>query len=466
MFAPGDTIVAIATPAGHGGIGVVRISGAQAPRVAQAILDVRCPLDPRRATFARVRGGPIDRPGSAVDEVVVTWFSAPSSYTGEHVIEISAHGSPVVLRAIVARAMDAGARMARPGEFTLRAFLNGKRDLVQAEAVADLIAAATPLQARVAFDQLEGTLTRRIAAIDATLFDLIVRLEASLDFPDEGYHFVEPGEVVARIDTTVEQIDTLLADAVRGRMIREGVSVVVVGRTNVGKSSLFNALAGTDRAIVTDVAGTTRDLVTEHVDIEGLEVTLVDTAGARQTADVVEREGVLRGEQARRVANLLLLVLDQSEPLTAEDEVVLRDTACLPRLIVANKCDQPGWLGPSDRFVTATADPNGSSVPVNRVSAATGEGIPVLRHLIATALTGTESLRDTAAVSNARHVELLREARDYLACAQAAASAAATPEELLLLDLQSARKCFDEIVGTRTTDDVLERVFERFCIGK
>src|SRR5918995_3316464 len=282
MFSTEDTIVAIATPAGTGGIGVVRISGASAVEVANGLLRLDAPLQPRHATFARTHG----------DQVVATYFPAPHSYTGEHVVEISAHGSPVVLRQLVEQAMRSGARLAEPGEFTLRAFLNSRIDLVQAEAVADLIDAVTPLQARVAFDQLEGTLTERIGEIDGELFDLIARLEASLDFPDEGYHFIEPSEAGRRITFLVARFDDLLAGARAGRLIREGATVVVAGRPNVGKSSLFNLLAGADRAIVTPVAGTTRDLITERVDIEGLAVTLVDTAGWHETLDIIEREGV------------------------------------------------------------------------------------------------------------------------------------------------------------------------------
>ncbi|MDA1184240.1 MAG: tRNA uridine-5-carboxymethylaminomethyl(34) synthesis GTPase MnmE, partial [Acidobacteria bacterium] len=291
MFSTHDSIVAIATPPGRGGIGVVRISGPSSHEIATRILDRRAPLEARHATLAHVRVTAQDAPGEALDEVVVTYFPAPRSYTGEHVVEVSAHGSPVVLQSIVKSAMDAGARLAEPGEFTLRAFLNGKRDLIQAEAVGDLIAAATPLQARVAFDQLDGTLTQRIARIDADLFDLIARLEASLDFPDEGYHFIEPAETARRVGAVVGELDALLKSARRGRMIREGATVVVVGRPNVGKSSLFNALAGSDRAIVTAIPGTTRDLVVEQVEVEGLAVALVDTAGGHETAGVVEREG-------------------------------------------------------------------------------------------------------------------------------------------------------------------------------
>ena len=457
MFAPDDTIVAIATPAGRGGIGVVRLSGVRAPGIARALVQRREPLIPRHATLSRIVGD--DGNQGPLDEVVVTWFAAPSSYTGEDVVEISAHGSPIILQSIVERAVAAGARLAGAGEFTLRAFLNGKRDLVQAEAVADLVAAATPLQARVAFDQLDGTLTRRIAHVDSILLDLVVRLEASLDFPDEGYHFIDPGAIGGRIQETLDALDSLLGDAARGRMIREGATVVIAGRTNVGKSSLFNALAGADRAIVTDVPGTTRDLVTERVEIEGLAVTLVDTAGARSTIDVVEREGVRRGEEARRVAELVLTVLDASEPLTPEDEQLLDATEDSRRLVVANKRDR---LTDAQRGGTVG---HRSVSMVYAVSALTGEGLHELRRGIARSLAGNDCRRDSPAVSNIRHIALLREARG---CLESALSSAAghTPEEFLLTDLQAARRCFDEIVGVRTSEDILREVFARFCIGK
>jgi tRNA modification GTPase len=456
MFSPDDTIVAIATPPGRGGIGVVRISGPSAQPITQQLLARKPPLEPRRATFARFAGPPDPRTPGPSDEVVVTFFESPASYTGQDVVEISAHGSPVILQSIVRRAMDAGARLARPGEFTLRAFLNGKRDLVQAEAVGDLIAAATPLQARVAFDQLEGTLTRRIAAIDAVLFDLVARLEASLDFPDEGYHFVGADETARALDDLVTQFDQLLADAGRGRMIREGATVVLAGRPNVGKSSLFNALAGADRAIVTPVPGTTRDLVTEVVDIEGIAVTMVDTAGWRETSDVVEGEGVARGERARDVADLTLVILDGSEPLTEDDERLLEATAARPRVVVANKSDLAG---------RTTILGAGFRRPIE-ASAKTGTGLDAVREAIAAALVGEEALRDTAVVSNTRHIQLMTDARRHLAAARDAAAAGGTPEEFLLSDLQAARAKLDEVVGVRTSDDVLRHIFERFCIGK
>lgn len=446
MFALDDTIVAIATPPGRGGIGVVRMSGPSVQEIAVAVLARTAPLAPRQATFTCVHAAG----DGGVDEVVATYFEQPHSYTGQDVLEISAHGSPVVLQRIVRAAIDAGARLAQPGEFTLRAFLSGKRDLVRAEAVGDLIDAATPLQARVAFDQLQGTLTTRIAEMDARLFDLIARLEASLDFPDEGYHFADPDQTANEIGEIVAVVDRLLADARRGRMIREGATVVVAGRPNVGKSSVFNKLVGSDRAIVTAIPGTTRDLVTERVDVEGMAVSLVDTAGWRETRDVVEREGVGRGERARDVADLTLLIVDGSEPLTLEDRQLLEATAGSPRLVVANKSDL--FAGPGDHDLT--------------VSAKTGEGFGDLRAAVKRALTGDEPETDSPQISNLRHIALLEQARDSLAAAQSAVATADTPEEFVLTDLQAARSRLDEIVGVRTSEDVLRHIFERFCIGK
>jgi tRNA modification GTPase len=318
-FSPDDTIAAIATPAGHGGIGIVRLSGPDACRITRALTRSATLLEPRRATFGRVRVD-TDDGGRAIDHVVCTFFPGPRSYTGEDVVEISAHGNPIVLTRILAEATREGARLARPGEFTLRAYLSGRMDLVQAEAVADLVNAVTPAQARVAFDQLEGTLTAAVREIQRTILDLLVRLEASLDFPDEDYHFVEREDVRRGLEAAVAAIECLLARARAGRLIREGAHVVIAGRPNVGKSSLFNALLGVERAIVTPLAGTTRDLLTEPCDVGGVPVTFVDTAGLRERADVIEREGIQRAEQALAVADLCLLVVDRSAAWTAEDE--------------------------------------------------------------------------------------------------------------------------------------------------
>ena len=452
MFSPEDTIAAIATPAGRGSLGVVRISGARACEIARDMLVRDAPLRARHATFTRVCGEHGDSAAGPVDEVIATWFPAPHSYTGEHVVEISTHGSPVILQAVLRRATAAGARLARPGEFTFRAFLNGRIDLVQAEAVADLIDAVTPLQARVAFDQLEGTLTTRIKALDSRLLDLVARLEASLDFPDEGYHFIEPRAIAMAVTHVIDELDAMLRASARGRIIRDGATVVIAGRPNVGKSSLFNALLGHARAIVAQTAGTTRDLVTETCALDGLKVTLVDTAGLRDADDPVECEGVSRGTRAREIADLIIVVLDSAEALTPEDARLLEETANTTRLVVANKSDRPSaWQREAD---------------VHGVSATTGAGLEQMRDAIVDALTGGEPLHDPAAITNVRHMELLRRARRSLSSACDAAQDAGTPEEFVLADLHAARVSLGEVLGPHTSDDVLTHIFERFCIGK
>ena len=454
MYSPDDTIVAVATPAGRGGIGVVRVSGPKASGVAGAVLRAAHDLQPRHATLASVVGGPAaDRP---LDQVVATYFPGPASYTGEDVVEISGHGSPVLLRQIVEAVVRAGARLAEPGEFTLRAFVNDRMDLVQAEAVADLIDAVTPLQARVAFDQLEGTLTAAVGAIDAALFDLAARLEASIDFPDEGYHFAAAGEAASETRELLQRTQALLAGARTGRLVREGRQVVILGKPNVGKSTLFNRLLGAPRAIVTEVPGTTRDLLTETAEIDGLPVTLVDTAGIRPTADMVEAEGVARARGALEVAAAVLLVLDRSRPLDAADDDLLRETAAADRVLVINKADQPALWDATD-----LPEP-GPRVTVSLRDEGDPGGV---RDALAKLLWAGEPLRDTPTLSNLRHIVLVEQAEAALARAADAADAAA-PEELILADLQDARGAFEEVTGKRTAEDVLQRIFARFCIGK
>ena len=445
MFSPTDTIVAIATPPGRGGIGVVRVSGPEAHAVARRLITHDGPLEPRRATFTRV---------AYVDHIVATYFPGPASYTGDDVVELSAHGSPVILRAIVTAAIALGARLAEPGEFTLRAFLNGRIDLMQAEAVADLIDAVTPLQARAAFDQLQGTLTRTIGEIDAALFDLIARLEASVDFPEEGYHFVAASELAGAIDRLSARLDTLLATARRGRLVREGLQIAIAGEPNVGKSSVFNALLGASRAIVADAPGTTRDLVTEVVDLEGLRVTLIDTAGLRETGDSVESEGVERARQAQVVSDLILLVVDRSRPIGAR---ICLQTSGNKRLIVANKCDLPAAWSPGDV----------PPIDMVEVSAVTGEGMMRLRERIIEAL-DVEVLSDRPEITNVRHIALVDRARDALGRARAAALAdgGSLSEEFVLADLQEARAALEEIAGRRAPEELLAHIFSRFCIGK
>jgi tRNA modification GTPase len=444
VFATDDTIVAIATPPGRAGLGVVRLSGPDARAIAERLAP-GAPLRPRRVHVRRLdtsAGGDRTR-----DQVVVTLFAAPASYTGEDVAEISAHGSPVLLEAIVRAAMAAGARLARPGEFTFRAYVNGKIDLPQAEAVADLIDAVTPAQARLAFDQLDGTLSRTVADIERRLFDLRVRLEASLDFPDEGYHFVEPGAVAAECEALLLHVRAIVHDARQGRLLREGCRVAIVGEPNVGKSALFNALLGTGRAIVTAVPGTTRDLLTERLDIGGLAVTLIDTAGVRDSDEPIEREGIARAREAAGAADVRVVVLDRSRPFVAP---AMEDAG--RTVVVANKADLPSaWRAEEEGRALA-------------VSALSGAGLDRLRDAIVVAAAGGP-VGDTPAVSNTRHLDLLAVVRRQLELAAGQASAGAG-EEIVLATLQDAFGALDEIVGKRSSEDVLREIFARFCIGK
>jgi tRNA modification GTPase len=460
VFSTADTIVALATPPGRGGIGVVRLSGPDAHAIACRLMR-RTRLEPRQATYGHVIDPAL--PGAeaagALDQVVATWFAAPHSYTAEDVVEIGAHGSPPLLVRIVELAIAAGARLAEPGEFTLRAYLNGRLDLVQAEAVADLVAAVTPLQARAAMDQLEGTLTRAIGGIDRRLFDLTARLEASLDFPDEGFHFVARDQAAAEIEGIAGDLSALVREGRAGRLLREGTLVAIVGAPNAGKSSLFNALVGADRAIVTEVPGTTRDVLSETVDLLGLPVTFVDTAGLRETSDAIEAEGVRRAEQARAVAALTLLVVDGSEkfPPTPRGAAGSSEPAPGNRLVVVNKCDLPLAWSPAELEA-----PSGTVV---QVSARRGDGLPELRQRLVSMLTAREGWRDPPAVSNVRHVQLLETAGAAVQRAHAAAMAGAT-EELVLVELTQARDALEAITGRRAPDDLLHHIFSRFCIGK
>ena len=465
MFSTTDTIVAIATPPGRGGLGVIRVSGPDAAWIAGELVGRDRPFKPRHATLSRFSGARQGTPSQQVttgDHLLVTVFPAPHSYTGEDVAELSAHGSPVVLSAILRRAIDVGARLAEPGEFTLRAFLNGKLDLVQAEAVADLIDSVTPLQARAAFDQLEGTLTSVIREIEGELFDVIAKLEASLDFPDEGYHFVGAAEAGATLSALVVKIGRLLAQSARGRLVREGAQVVIVGSPNVGKSSLFNALLSTNRAIVTAIPGTTRDMLTERADIGGLSLALIDTAGVHETLDVVEQEGVRRAREALRVAELVLVVLDRSRLLGPEDFALLQETASRPRLVVLNKSDLTGSAaGP------AAVDWGPDVDDALEVSALTGAGLEELVSAMVAVLSSDAGHheREQPAVTNVRHAVLLERARASLVRAVSALEDQIS-EEFPLLDLQEAGHALQEVTGRRTSDDLLHHIFQRFCIGK
>jgi len=456
VFSTSDTIVAIATPSGRGAVGMVRLSGADAFPLIGRLTDRQGSFLPRRATLCRLTVGG-DEP--LTDEVLVTCFPGPDSYTGQDVVEIAGHGSPLLMTAMVRAACQAGARLAEPGEFTLRSVVFGKRDLVQAEAVADLIDAVTPAQARAAFEQLDGVLSGAIGRLESRLFEVRAALEASLDFPEEGYHFITPEAVRLGLAEVAADIGRLLATSASGRLIREGALVVLVGSPNAGKSSLFNALVNAPRAIVTPVAGTTRDVLTERVVLEGLSITLVDTAGDRATADAVEREGVSRARQAARAATVVLVVIDGSRPRSSDDDAVLSATAGQARVVVVNKCDEARVV---DRVW-------GSDEEV-MVSAVTGEGVDRLRMAVAQRL-GQRSLVPLVdpQVTNVRHVRCLERAQLAVGRAAAAAGVAdgvGVPEEFLVADIDEAQRCLQEVTGSRSSDDVLAYVFSRFCLGK
>ena len=447
-----DTIAAISTPLARAGIGVVRLSGPEASSFAAEMLRLPAAREwtPRRATLAEL----IDETGDIVDRVVVTFFAAPHSYTAEDVIEISCHGSPVVLRFCLTRACALGARLAEPGEFTLRAFLNGRIDLPQAEAIRDLIDSTTLYQARIATQQAGGSVSRRLQPLKEQLLELIALLEAGIDFAEDDVSVAGTDQILARLQPLIDRCKALLGTFQFGRVVHEGMSLAIVGRPNVGKSSVFNALLAEDRAIVTAIPGTTRDLVSETAEIGGIPVRLIDTAGIRIGQDLVEKLGIERSYEAMADADLVLVVLDGSEPLTSEDADVLDRARGQGRwLIVVNKADLP-----------TRAEINDSSRV--DVSALTGAGIEELRRAIVEAVApGGAAGQETGFITSIRHEGLLRDAAEALGNAHRAAELG-IPHEMLLLDLYAALQPIDAITGATTADDILNRIFSTFCIGK
>jgi tRNA modification GTPase len=464
-----DTIVAIATPPGRGGIGVVRLAGADAKKIALPMLRLNRDLDPGHAVFGELIE-PADacvgtglRPvqaeqGSAerIDEVVVTYFAKPHSYTTDDIVEISAHGSPVVLHHIVELALARGARLAEPGEFTMRAFLNGRIDLTQAEAVRDLIESQTLYQAKVAAQQLEGALSRRLQPIKQKLIELIATLEAGIDFAEDDISVLPADQISQRIAAVGAPLEALAASFAYGKIVHEGLTLAIVGRPNVGKSSLFNRLVERERAIVTATPGTTRDLVSETVAIAGIPVKLVDTAGIRSALDEAESIGIRKSMEALADADLVLVVFDSSQPLADEDEELLGQVAGRPAIAVANKADLSHEGRP---------EPN-AELPTVQTSAITGEGIPDLRNEILRHIRGDAGNQvENGFLSNLRHQEHVRESLTALTAARVAVENK-VPHEMLLLDLYGALRPLDEITGATTNDDILNLIFSTFCVGK
>jgi tRNA modification GTPase len=445
-----DTIVAIATAAGRGGIGVVRLSGPEARAIAAPLLRLKHEL---AAGHARL--GELVEPetGEKIDEVVATYFAKPHSYTTDDVVELSTHGSPVVLRHVVELCGARGARLAEPGEFTMRAFLNGRLDLTQAEAVRDLIEAQTLHQAKVAAQQLEGALSRRLQPIKEELVQLIALLEAGIDFAEDDVSTLPAEKIVEHIARVRAPLERLRASFAYGKAVHEGMTLAIVGRPNVGKSSLFNRLVERERAIVTATPGTTRDLVSETVALGGIPVKLVDTAGIREAADEAESLGVKKSYEALADADLVLVVLDASQPKATEDERLLTAARARKHVVVANKIDLAGGARPE-------AIGNGAL----RTSATTGEGLPQLRDEILRHV-GMGAEMETGFLTTVRHEALVRESLAALGAA-AESTRAGVPHEMLLLDLYGALRPLDAITGATTADDILHRIFSQFCIGK
>ncbi len=462
-----DTIVAIATPPGRGGIGVVRLSGNQSVEIVSHMVRMaKCPPEAQRSTLGKF----VDpQTGKVLDEVVVTFYQQPHSYTGEDVVEVSCHGSPVILRYLVECCLEQGVRAAEPGEFTMRAFLNGHIDLTQAEAIRDLIESRTLYQARVAATQLGGSVAARLKPHKQALLDLIAALEAGIDFADDDVELMGWDDLLKRLDAVKAGLEKMAEGFTYGRIVREGLDLSIVGRPNVGKSSLFNRLLNMDRAIVTHVPGTTRDLVTETASIGGIPLNIVDTAGIRATSDAVEKMGVERTHQAMADSDLRLLVVDSSQDWSDEDSALLHKTRRMgSMLVVANKSDLPARTTTAaiEQVISAVNEEALAPVEIVVTSALTGQGIEELRERIIRAVGAGSNLgSEGESVTNLRHHQLLKESLSALDRTSRAATQK-THHEMLLLDLYDALRPLDTLTGTTDVEDILGMIFSRFCIGK
>jgi tRNA modification GTPase len=453
-----DTIVAISTPPGRGGIGVIRLSGPNSLSIANSFF--RSVSTTESETPNHARFGNVVDPASEelIDVAIVTYYKAPRSYTGEDTIEISCHGSPVILTRVLQLAVKEGARIAEPGEFTFRAFFNRRIDLAQAQAVRDLINSQTQYQARLATRQLGGELSQRLVPLKDSLIEVIVHLESAIEFVEEDISPETTATLQRKLSSIVERLEEIAGSFTFGRYVKEGFDLAIVGRPNVGKSSIFNRLIGTERAIVTELPGTTRDALYENTSIAGVPVRLIDTAGIRETSDLVESIGVTRSKSTIADADISLLVLDASDSLTDDDLHLLSHVPAQRRIITLNKSDLPPRLA-------------ASSVPLSgdeiiSVSALTGHGFDLLNQRILSRLAGSEAIeRDDIILTDARQHDAVRRAIQHLSQSLEMIQEREL-EEVLLLRLRGALSALGEITGETLTDDILEQIFSTFCIGK
>ena len=457
-MSPDDTIAAIATPLGEGGLAVVRLSGPRSLEIADRVFvpGGRAGVKPSDATTHTLHYGRLLHQGQVVDEILLSVMRAPRTFTREDVVELGCHGGLLVARMALDTVLEQGARLAHPGEFTRRAFLNGRIDLAQAEAVADLIHARTELALAAAHEQLAGHLSQRVNQLRDQLMLLLAHVEAYLDFPDEDLQPETRTQILERLQHCLEGMDQMLSTGREGQILRSGIRAAIIGRPNAGKSSLLNQLLGHDRAIVSPLPGTTRDTIEETANIRGVPVVFVDTAGLRDSGDLIEAEGMRRTRAMLERAEFVLHVLDASEPLTSADEQYLGEFAGKKRLLVCNKADLPRRLILPEPLLGKTVE----------VSCLSGQGVEALKEAIKSAVwSGAIETGMWQAMINSRHQDALRRAREAAVHTQTAL-AANQPLDLVALDLRLAVNAIGEIVGKTATEDLLDRIFSQFCIGK
>ncbi|MFT4824756.1 MAG: tRNA modification GTPase [Halioglobus sp.] len=452
----GDTIVAIATAPGRGGVGIIRISGGKSLTIATALTDLS--PNPRTAHFTHYR----DANGNNLDSGITLFFPAPASFTGENVIELQAHGGPVILDLLVQECCRLGARLARPGEFSERAFLNNKIDLAQAEAIADLINSTTSTAALNASRSLQGVFSEKIESLVKSVVQLRVYVEAAIDFPEEEIDFIGDGVVRRKLEEIIQQLTAVKRQAKQGSLVRDGMKLVIAGKPNAGKSSLLNALSGQDSAIVTSVEGTTRDVLREHIQIDGMPLHIVDTAGLRDSADIIEREGIRRAREEIKSADRILLLVDGSKEqaqeidltrlLTENDEDVLTE---IPVTLIHNKCDL---------YNKEAGIELGGKYPILHISAKLGNGIDLLKEHLKSEM-GYKEEEEGQFSARRRHLQSLAQSEIYLNAGldQLVSSGAG---ELLAEDLRQCQNALGEITGAMTSDELLGEIFSNFCIGK